>query len=89
MFRLLAITPSGRETTAEDDQYLAEHHVPVDGIAQVEFGAFGITGTPTLVLLDGSGRVAKAWTGKLPPNTEGEIIKTIRRLCPECSARQS
>jgi len=83
-FRLLAVTPSGRETTAEDEQYLAEHHVAVDGISQLQFNTLGIYGTPTLALLDGSGRVFKAWTGKLPSGTEGEIIKIIRRLCPEC-----
>jgi hypothetical protein len=54
---VLAVTPSGLETTAEDEQYLAERHVPVDGIGQLQFDALGIHGTPTLALLDGSGRV--------------------------------
>ena len=85
-FRLLAVTPSGRENTAEDEQYLAEYHVRVDGIGQLGFDALGIRGTPTVALLDGSGRVFKAWTGKLPSNTETEIIKIIRRLCSECRA---
>lgn len=83
-FRLLAVTPTGRETTAEGQQYFAEHGVPIDGIGEMQFGALGIQGTPTLALLDPSRRVVKVWAGKVPRKTEEEIIGTIRQLCPEC-----
>jgi hypothetical protein len=89
-FRVLAVTPVGRETTVEDEQYLSEHQVPVDGIGQLQnFSDLGIQGTPTLALLDSSGRVFKAWTGKLPSDTELQIIEIIRRYCSECRAPQS
>jgi hypothetical protein len=83
-FRLLALTPSGRETIPEDEQYLADHHLPVDGIGQMEFDSLGIRGTPTLALLDPSGRVIRAWSGQLQSGGEGDVIGAIRRLCPEC-----
>lgn len=86
MFRLLVVTPKRLETIAEDQQYFAEHRVPVDGIGQLEFDALGIRATPTLALLDGSGRVTDAWTGELPSEGEDEIIRIIRQRCPECSA---
>jgi hypothetical protein len=83
-FRLLAVTPTGRETIAEGRQYFGEHGVPVDGIGEMQFGPLGIQGTPTLALLDPSRRVVKIWAGKVPDKTEEEIIGTIRQLCPEC-----
>ncbi len=85
-FRLLAVTPNGRETITEDQQYLAEHRVPVDSAGQIQFDALGIRATPTLALLDGTGRVFKAWTGLLPAKSEDEVIRIIRQRCPECSA---
>jgi hypothetical protein len=83
-FRLLAVTPMGRETSAESRQYFVEHGVPVDGIVQMPFGKLGIAGTPTLALLDRSRRVVKVWTGRVSSDTENEIIATIQKLCPEC-----
>jgi hypothetical protein len=88
-FRLLAITPSGRETVAEAQQYLAGHRLPVDWIGQLGFDALGIHGTPTLVLVDPTGRVFRAWAGQLPRETEDEIVRVIRRRCQECSPGSS
>jgi hypothetical protein len=88
-FRLLAITPSGRETVAEAQQYLAGHHLPVDGIGQLGFDTFGIHGTPTLALVDPSGHVFRAWAGQLPRETEDEVVRFIQRRCQECALGSS
>jgi hypothetical protein len=84
--RLLAITPSGRESVADSRQYFADHGVPVDGIGQMQFDALGIRATPAIALLNGSRHVVKVWTGAVPSTTGEEIVRTIRNLCPDCSA---
>jgi hypothetical protein len=37
-----------------------------------------VRGTPTLILVDGDGKVADAWVGALPPEKENEVISRLR-----------
>jgi hypothetical protein len=37
----------------------------------------GVRGTPTLILVDGSGTVADVWVGALPSNQENEVISRL------------
>ena len=83
-FRILGANPAGHVSDEEGRQYLTGHGVYVDGVAQVSFSAAGVTVTPTLALLDSSGRVVRAWTGKLQDSFENEVIKSIKDLCAEC-----
>ncbi len=83
-FRLLAATAAGSVSDEEGRQYMASHGVAVDEVAQVSFPDVGIVATPTLALLDSSGRVAHSWTGKLSDELENDVIKSIRELCADC-----
>ena len=52
------------QTRQEGQAYFSQKNVAVDEVVPVDFSALGITGTPTLVLLDGSGRVSTSWVGR-------------------------
>lgn len=56
----------------------------VDEVRQVSFTELGITGTPTLVLIDADGIVTNKWEGALSLEREGESFGPIeRRHCPK------
>jgi thioredoxin-related protein len=68
---LIALVP---QDTNEGEEYLAKLGVKVDEVREASFGELGITGTPTLVLLDMSGKVVNMWEGVLPPTKESEVL---------------
>ncbi len=84
VFKVLGATPAGHVSDEEGRQYLAGHGVSVDGVVQMSFPAIGITVTPTLALLDSSGRIVRAWTGRLSDSMESKVIKSVQDICTEC-----
>jgi hypothetical protein len=80
-FRVLAVTPAGAAGLEESRQYFTDHGVTVDGVTQIAFSPLGIAGTPTVALLDSSGRIVNAWIGKLSAKQEEAAFKTIGSLC--------
>jgi thiol-disulfide isomerase/thioredoxin len=83
-FRIPGVTPANGGDGEDVRRYFKDHKVNVDAMVQMQYSEIGVSGTPTLALLDSSGRVVRAWTGKLPRAIEEEVIKSIRALCPEC-----
>jgi len=73
---LLAVFP---QTLSEGETYLSRLGVKVDEVKQVSFGELGVTGTPTLALIDRGGRVINTWEGILPPSTESEVLERIKQ----------
>ena len=59
----------GRESTA-----LATAGVPVDNLLAADFEELGIPGTPYLVLVDPSGRVAAVWPGSVDAERGAGIL---------------
>jgi hypothetical protein len=39
-----------------------------------------LAGTPTVVLVDGAGRIQDFWVGKLTPESEEEVLRSVARL---------
>lgn len=78
--RLVAVFP--RETQEEGRQYLDELGISVAQVATVSLQSIGARGTPTLILVDGSGRVQDSWTGRLAQDKEEEVLSKLR--CEEC-----
>ncbi|HEV2492315.1 MAG TPA: hypothetical protein VG204_04510 [Terriglobia bacterium] len=60
-------------------RYLRDEGLHVDEVEQLFLEDMGISGTPTLMLLDDSGTVLDAWLGKLPPREEDEVITAVKR----------
>jgi hypothetical protein len=51
--------------------------VTVDEVRQATLTEIEINGTPTLLLLDRSGRVKHVWLGKLPSEKESDVVTTL------------
>jgi len=58
--------------------FLAGHDVPVSQVLTTSFKSIGVTGTPTMFLVDPSGTVKRAYIGKLSEKQEGEILAFVR-----------
>ena len=77
---------SGREThvvaifpnsVAEVRQYVQQNNLDLETIAGLDFGALNISGTPTAVLIDESGKIRDFWLGKPPQDKEQQIMKAV------------
>ena len=68
------------QTPEEAQNYLKSESVQVDQVIHADFKNLQIGGTPTLLLVDGSGTVKKVWLGKLDDKKEREV------LAQSCSA---
>jgi hypothetical protein len=53
--------------------------VAVDGVFNQPLNSIQVSGTPTLLLLDAKGRVAKAWVGQLTPQGEKRLITAVEK----------
>ena len=73
--RLVAVFP---QVNAEGERYLEKLGVKVDEVKQVSFTELGITGTPTLLLIDKTGKVTNLWEGALPPERESEVLGRLQ-----------
>jgi len=73
--RLVAMFP---QANTEGEKYLEKLGVRVDEVKQVSFAELGITGTPTLLLIDNAGKVTNVWEGALPPEKESEVLGRLQ-----------
>ena len=73
--QLVALLPQGAD---EGQAYLRELGVDIADVRNVSLGELGLSGTPTLVLVDGGGRVADVWVGALPPDKQDEVLNRLR-----------
>lgn len=62
----------------EASEYLKRFQLMNVGISWTNFDSLGIKGTPTIILLDGSGKVAKSWVGQLDDASEREIENLLK-----------
>jgi hypothetical protein len=69
--RLIAVLP---QEVGQGQIYLSKLGVPVDEVRQATLGAIGVSGTPTLLLVDNKGAVKQSWLGKLAPDKEAEVL---------------
>lgn len=53
--------------------------VIVDGIFSQPLESIKVTETPTLLLLDSSGRVDNVWVGQLSPQGEKDVISAAEK----------
>jgi Thioredoxin-like domain len=73
--RLVAVFPQSKR---DGEQYLQQLGVKVDEVRQVSFTQLGITGTPTLVLVDADDKVTNKWEGALSPERESEVLNRLK-----------
>jgi hypothetical protein len=71
---LVAVLP---QEVAEGKKYLSGLGVDITDVRRGSLSDLGITGVPTLVLVDSLGTVKNVWPGKLSPEREAEVLKTL------------
>ena len=81
-YQRIASTPSKMETIAsfrqpahDGEVYLRKQGIP---FSHVVGGYSLVPATPTILLIDRSGKVRKAWVGKLPAEEEQEVIHQLQ-----------
>jgi thioredoxin-related protein len=74
--KMVAVLP---QAVDDSRKYLEGEGVHVDDIKQTQLSTIGVTGTPTLLLVDGSGKVAHAWQGKLQPEQEAAVLTILKK----------
>jgi rhodanese-related sulfurtransferase/peroxiredoxin len=78
--KLLAIVPHSVE---EGQGYLKTLNLPIDNVQTGELSAYKVPGTPTLLLVDNTGKVKSVWIGGVSPDREQEIKDNLIPLFEE------
>jgi len=73
--KLLAVFPQDNN---EAKQYLSGLGIQIANVKQATLDSIGVRGTPTLMIVDASGKVKQAWVGKLTPEKESEVLNRIK-----------
>jgi peroxiredoxin len=75
--RIVAIFPN-----SEDDvrRYAAHNQLRLEIISAVDFRALNLVATPTLVVVDQSGRILDFWVGKLSESNEQQVIESVTAI---------
>jgi len=74
--KLIAVLP---QEVNESQQYLADLKVPISEVKKINPNFLGVSGTPTLILVNNAGEVIDSWTGKLSPDKEIEVLKKLKQ----------
>lgn len=72
--RLIAIFPNEEDEVKE---YVRQNQLQIDTVSGIDTGTPNIVGTPSIILVDRSGKILDFWTGKLSAETESQVIKAI------------
>lgn len=72
---LVAVLP---QDVAEGTKYLNSLGVPIQDVRQAQLDTLGVTGTPTLILINDKGVVTNSWVGKLSGDKEAEVLNQLR-----------
>lgn len=72
--RLLAVMP---QPVAEGRKFLSNSSVRIDDVRQISLNTLGVTGTPTLLLVNGDGVTTKVWVGKLQTDQESQVLNAL------------
>lgn len=59
------------------NKFLEENQLPMKTVSNISLSEVGMKYTPSLVLIDNSGKVLNTWVGQLPPEGEKNVIETI------------
>jgi len=73
--KMVAVLP---QAVDEGRKYLDGEGVHVDDVKQATLSTIGVTGTPTMLLVDGKGTVAKVWEGKLQPDQQAGVLAALK-----------
>ena len=67
------------DAPVDSQEYLRKLGVAVPEVRSVSLRELGVGATPTLVLVDSRGAVARSWVGQLPASREAEVFRSLRQ----------
>ena len=73
---VIAVFP---EAENEVKKYVQEQHLNLETFSGIDLNSLNLAGTPTMVLIDGSGKIIDFWIGKPSKDIEQEIKKKYVR----------
>ena len=79
---LIAVFP---DDSAGVRQLVETQRLAVEAFPGIELSRLKVEGTPTLILVDGQGRVSKVWIGELAAAGQADVVTAISK--PGASAR--
>ncbi len=82
---IVAVFPNGPEAV---QQVMRDDGLAIRSIPAVSLEKLGIVGFPTLLLVDGEGRVERSWVGLLTPRQELDVLSVVSGSTEDCSARE-
>jgi len=74
--RVIAVLPQPLE---DSRNYLSKLGVSVSDVVQSSLASVGVSGTPTLLLVDNEGSVTGSWVGKLSDSEAARVIEQIHQ----------
>jgi len=74
--RLVVVAP---DDPAAAKSYVAANGFTPDAIVSSDLTAIGVSGTPTLLLVNPAGVIERVWMGKLSPAREKEVLAEVMR----------
>lgn len=72
---LVAVFPDGG---TDVDQLVKSEHLSLKTVSGVPLGTLKISGTPTIILADGSGRIIQDWVGQLSDHQEQQLLDILQ-----------
>lgn len=61
----------------EAKEYAQRERLNLSIVAAVDLSVFNVRGTPTMVLIDGGGKVLDFWVGKLSSDEEQQVLRAV------------
>jgi len=74
--KFIAAVPAD-EAKAEELQKFAAVGAKPDDMVKLDFASVKVPGTPTLMLVDNTGKVLDVWVGKLEADKEKEVLEVL------------
>lgn len=71
---IVAVFPQRDEIVKK---YLIEKQMLVTAVAGVDLSALRVNGTPSIILVDKTGRILEVWTGKLSAESERSLLNSL------------
>lgn len=74
----VALLGVSREPSGDLQNHLADNHVELDRVYQIPSTLTLLSGTPTLLIIDGSGVIRQAFVGELSDAQEQKVLAFVR-----------
>lgn len=71
---IVALFPNSAKEAA---RYVKENQLTVETVADVDLGVLGISGTPTMILVNSRGEVKNFWLGKLSDTETDDFFRSL------------